>query len=240
MASKRTAKEIEADVKKIQEAAKTATSIKMIAEMTGITVRKIGTSLEGHAIIKKRIFDSIAQNLSKAKDEAAKAKAEAKKAKSKSDCDTKPTMVRYPVKEENLNAITICDAPALINGLQACFTTPIVIPSYVYDTLIGVSKTNCPDSLKAKNALLAIEHTDGWCTIAKKVEHEILLVDPDEKPGWREKALVALACKYWCEGYQVTIKTRTGYIARLARLQKCFTVDFVKADNEDYILKVVS
>ena len=119
---KRTSKQIEADVKKIQEAAKTAKTIKEISEITGITVRKIGTSLEGHPIIKKRVTAALAENRKKG----------IQPIKQDSEAKVEPLKLH---KAEGFKAVTICDAPALVNGLMACLVLPIVIPQYVYDPL---------------------------------------------------------------------------------------------------------
>ena len=131
----------------------------------------------------------------------------------------------------------------ICNGLQACTSTSVVIPQFVINTLEGLSQSTdylghpLPESLKAAKALSIIQ-ANNWATIAPRLKEETLLVDSKEEYSWRAKALVALACHYWIEGYTVTIKTRTSEIKNLANLQGCITVDFVSADNEVKFVKV--
>ena len=214
---KRNRKAIEADVKLIQAASATAKSIKEISEMTGISVRKIGTSLKSHPIIKKRVIEAVEKNRIGTAEVGVMKK------------PPKTTRVKAKVKKE----VTICDAPALVSGLSSCLTSPITIPHYVFNTLVGLAKGTGTEHVKAQRALAAISTTPKWCTVAEKVMDESILVDPDgEEPNWRARALVSLACKYWSDGYSVTIKTRTGSIDALARLQGVFEVCFVEADND--------
>ena len=220
---KRSIKSIEADVKKIQAASATATTIKEISVMTGLSVWKINTSLERHPIIKKRVYEAVEINRTGSCQPKPRA---ARKVKSKAGAE----MVFTGVKA---NEVTICDAPAMISALGSCLSGPVTIPHYVFNTIVGLAKGNKEDSPRARRTLNAITTAPEWCTVADKVLGESILVDPeDEEPSWRAKALVALGCKLWSEGYHVTIKTRTGAIARLARLQGIFEdICFVEADD---------
>lgn len=64
---KRTQKQIERDCKRIQEAARTATSMKEIKEATGLSLTKINTTLSKHPIISKRIKQLLESNKKKTK-----------------------------------------------------------------------------------------------------------------------------------------------------------------------------
>ena len=231
---KRSNKVIEADVKLIQRAAESAKSINEISEQTGITVQKIRTSLKRHPIIKGRVLASLEAN-------RGSKKADHKPTKQAPKPKAPANQEGIPNEAEDFKHITICDAPAMLYGLRSCLATPVIIPSFVYDTFVGLSKHDDPAiSKKAENTLTMIHSLGDWCTIANKVQDETLLVDPTtEDPGWRAKAFVALCCEYWSKGYYVVIKTRTTTIANLARLQGCFVIDFVSADDEVPSLKVV-
>ena len=222
---KRSIKEIQADVKKIQAASATATTIKEIAEITGLSVWKINTSLERHPIIKKRVYEAVEINRTGSCQPKAKPRTSRKAKSSGAD-----KLVFTGVKA---NEVTICDAPAMISSLGECLSGPVTIPHYVFNTIVGLAKGDKDDSPKARRTLNAITTAPEWCTVADKVNEEAILVDPeDEETSWRARALVALGCKYWAEGYHVTIKTRTGAIARLARLQGVFEkICFVEADD---------
>ena len=233
--SKRTNQEIEKDTLKIKEAAKTATSFKELAKLTGLTEQKIRTTLKRHPIICKRVTSALEAN-----------KKETRKIKEPIRSKVKPVSVNMsPLPKEDVEGkwVVICDAPALMYGLQACTGTSVVIPQFVINTLEGLSQSTdylghpLPESLKAAKALSIIQ-ANNWATIAPRLKEETLLVDSKEEYSWRAKALVALACHYWIEGYTVTIKTRTSEIKNLANLQGCITVDFVSADNEVKFVKV--
>lgn len=173
-------------------------------------------------------------------------KKESRKAEEPIRSKVKPIPVNMPpLPKEDVEGkwVVICDAPALVYGLQACTGTSVVIPQFVINTLEGLSKATdysghlMPEALKASRTLSMI-HSTNWATIAPKLKEETLLVDSKEEYSWRAKALVALACHYWIEGYTVTIKTRTSEIKNLANLQGCITVDFVSADDEVKLVKV--
>ena len=59
---KRTTKEIEADVKRIKEAAKTATSVTELSLVTGLSYSMVKTTLSKHPVIFKRIKAKLAEN----------------------------------------------------------------------------------------------------------------------------------------------------------------------------------
>lgn len=232
--AKRTNQEIEKDLSKIKNASKTATSFKELAELTGLTVQQVKTTLVRHPIIYKRVASALETN-----------KKESRKAEEPIRSEVKPVPVDEPLlpkEDANGKWVVICDAPALVYGLQACTGTHVVIPQFVINTLDGLAQSTdymgcpMPEALKAERTLLTIYSTD-WATIAPKLKEETLLVDSKEKCSWRAKALVALACHYWIEGYTVTIKTRTSEIKKLADLQGCITVDFVSADDEVNFVK---
>lgn len=78
--AKRTAKEIEADVKRLKEAAKTAKSLKDLERETGLSYAMINTTLSKHPTIFKRIKALLAINLENAELELKKKKDEEEKA----------------------------------------------------------------------------------------------------------------------------------------------------------------
>ena len=225
---KRTKKAIEKDVAAIKEAAKTASTLKELAESIGLSVQKVRTSLDHHPIIKKRVMSMLDANKSKSKEISAPTTSVKKST----------SLSLLPPSEEKPNSIVICDCPALMYGLSNCLESPIVIPNFVRNSLIGLSKNNDADGFLANKAIVKINTVQNWCTIAPKI-NEQLLVEPSFEVSWRARALVALACKYWAEGYQVTIKTRTREVTNLAKLQECLKVSFVPADDKTE-LKVVS
>lgn len=214
---KRTNKEIEADVKAIKEAAIQATSLKEVSEITGLTYHKVSTSLSRHPIIRKRVMATL----------------EANKA-SKSPAMQEPTtsVAKTSSQSEKEKTVVICDCPALVYGLNSCCGTPVVIPKFVENAIIRISRLNSEEGKKAGIALTLMGTFYDWCTVAPKLDNEFLLVEPATPPSWRARALVALACMYWCDGYTVTVKTRTAEVYNLALLQECLTVDFVPADGE--------
>lgn len=79
--AKRTAKEIEADVKRLKEAAKTAKSLKDLERETGLSYAMINTTLSKHPTIFKRIKVQLAINLENAELELKKKKKKEEKAK---------------------------------------------------------------------------------------------------------------------------------------------------------------
>jgi len=223
--NKRSKKQIELDVAAIKEAAKTASTLKELAEITGLSIQKVRTSLDHHPIIKKRVMASLDANKAK---EVCVPTATVEE-------NTSISIVHH--SKEDCKSLVICDCPSLMYGLSSCMETSIVIPRFVKDTLIGISKSSDANAETAKKVLVKINTVANWCTIAPRID-EVLFNDPPFKISWRTKALIALACKYWVEGYQVTIKTRTAEIAKVAALQECLKVDFVKADDK-VSLKIV-
>ena len=234
---KRSNKKIEQDLSCIKEAAKTARTLKELADLTGLTMQQVRTSLSRHPIVHKRIIATLEGNRNKVfeLEEPICSKVE-------------PVSVSVSVsslseEDDDDKWVVICDAPALVYGLQACTGTPVVIPQFVVSSLEGLASSTdyegdpMPEALKASRSLSMIFSSD-WATIAPRLKEETLLVDPEEKCSWRAKALVSLACKYWVDGYHVTIKTRTGEISSLAKLQGCITVEFVPNDAEIKLAKI--
>lgn len=208
---KRNQKTIEADLKKIKEAAKTAKTFKQMAMLTGLSVSQIKVSLSKHPIIHKRILAALEAN---------------KNATFESTVDH----VAEAVSANNKD-IVICDCPALLYGFKTCRKTQIVIPEFVRNTLLAISGSSpSSEGSKAKKVLSQIA-CSSWCTVVPNQSNS-LLVDPETEVGWRSSFLVSLACKYWTDGYNVTIKTRTGETAKLARLQEIFEVIFVESDGD--------
>lgn len=223
---KRTNKKIEADVQAIKEAAKTATSLKEVSDILGLSYQKICTSLSRHPIIRKRVVATLeANNASKTN------------ALQESISSVEETTTSCPPEVDKY--VVICDCPALLYGLRSCSGTPIVIPQFVEDSITGISFSNSTEGQKANTLLTLMSALYDWCTVIPRLSNESLIVEPTTEFSWRAKALVALACKYWRDGYIVTVKTRTGEVYNLARIQKCLTVDFVPADDE-INLKTVS
>ena len=223
---KRNNKQIELDVKAIQEAAKTATSLKEVSEITGLSYPKVTTSLSRHPIIRKRVFASL---------EANKVSVPLTQERIISVVQKVPC----PPENEEGKWVVICDCPAIVYGLRSCIGTPVVIPQFVENSIERMSCFSSVEGRKAKAALTHMGVLYDWCTVAPKLDNESLLVEPDIEPSWRARALVSLACKYWSEGYIVTVKTRTAEVYKLASLQGCLTVNFVPADDE-VKLKVIS
>lgn len=224
---KRNYKQIELDVKAIQEAAKHATSLKEVSEITGLTYKKVSTSLSRHPIIRKRVLAALEANK--------KGSVPVTQERTISIVEKIPSHS----EDEEGKWVVICDCPALVYGLRSCTETPIVIPQFVEDSIIGISRYSSIEGGKANAVLTRMGAFYDWCTVAPRLDNESLLVEPESEPSWRAKALVALACKYVSEGYTVTVKTRTAEIYQLALLQGCLTVNFVPADSE-VKLKVIS
>lgn len=63
--AKRTQEQIERDTKRIQEAAKTATSMQEIVEVTGLSLAQVKKSLSNHPRISKRIMRQMEENQAK-------------------------------------------------------------------------------------------------------------------------------------------------------------------------------
>lgn len=63
---KRTQKEIEKDCKRLKEAAKTATTMKELENLTGLSYVMINTTLSKHPIMFKRIKEQLAVNKKRA------------------------------------------------------------------------------------------------------------------------------------------------------------------------------
>ena len=178
MMSKRSNQEIEKDTQKIKEAAKVATSFKELAELTGLTVQQVKTTLVRHPIIYKRVASALETN-----------KKESRKAEEPIRSKVKPVPVdEPPLPKEDANGkwVVICNAPALVYGLQACTGTPVVIPQFVINTLDGLAQSTdymghpMPEALKASRTLSMVYATTDWATIAPKLKEETLLVDPNE------------------------------------------------------------
>lgn len=219
---KRNTKQITKDLKAIKEAAKTAKTLKDIATVTGLSYSKVVTSLSNHPIIKKRVLASLEANKG----------VDVKKVLPHAESKT-PSAPIIISSEDNGNGkfIVICDCPALMYGLRNCSTTPIVIPKFVENSLIGIAKSDSFEGHKAKMALTKIEGLSDWCTVVPNPDEDSFVELTDDF-SWRAQTLVALACKYWSDGYHVTVKTRTAEIYKFATLQGCLTVDFVPADDE--------
>lgn len=218
---KRTRKQIENSVKEIQAAAKSAKTFKEISEITGLTPQKVKTSLKDHPRIKKRIVDLFVANK--------EANVCIPKTSVKKDTSSTKKQVRISAKS-NEKHIVICDCPALMYGLSHCIETPIVIPNFVKNSLVGISKSNTVDGAIAKELLARIDTIQDWCTIAPRINETLI---NECECNWRTRALVALACKYWAEDYQVTVKTRTAEILKVANLQECLRVEFVQEDGKN-------
>lgn len=80
---KRTQKEIEKDSKRIKEAAKTATTMKELENLTGLSYAMINTTLSKHPTIFKRIKEQLVVNKEKWGGRSTKTKRTWDKAKSR-------------------------------------------------------------------------------------------------------------------------------------------------------------
>lgn len=226
--AKRTFKEIEADVTIIKEAAKTAKTLKELAELSGLTVQQVRVSLDKHPIIKKRVLVSLEANATALKTPVIVSEPSEEVTVEKVPV---PMTLELPAEDEEGKWVVVCDCPALLYGLESCYATRIVIPQFVYNTLLKIAQFQTDEANLASNVLFRIHSTTDWCTIVPETEDE-LLIEPSVEAGWRARKLVGLACRYWCEGYHVTVKTRTGDIDRLATIQEVLTVDFVETDED--------
>lgn len=224
--AKRTNKQIEADVVFIKQAAKTAKTLKELAELSGLTVQQVRVSLDKHPIIKKRVLASLEENSLAAKSSVSEPSEEVSLEKV-----PVPTKLELPAEDEEGKWVVVCDCPALLYGLESCYATRIVVPKFVYNTLLKIAQFQTTEAKLASAVLFRIHSTTDWCTIVPETEDE-LLIEPSTESGWRAKKIVSLACRYWCEGYNVTVKTRTGEIDRLAKIQEVLTVDFVETDED--------
>lgn len=228
--NKRNSTEIHQDIRKIKKAAKTAKSLKEVAQIMGSTYSKVVTTLDKHPIIKKRVIAWLAENRSsnvRATISVAPTKTTNESANPDNFVKTKP--------DAEGKSIVICDCPAIVYGLNSCIKTNVVIPLFVKKSMVGIArlKFDTAEGKKAKAALSTISAKSGWCTIAPEISSDKVFVKPSySRFDWRTQKLVALACTYYAEGYDVTVKTRTAAVASLATLQGCLTVDFVKTDEE--------
>lgn len=119
---KRTQKEIEKDCKRLQKAAKTATTIKELENSTGLSYVMINTTLSKHPTIFKRIKEQLAVNKEKAEAEAqkqkeleAKAKAEEKAKKDAMVKETKQSETVTSNKNDDISGFVI---DASITGIE--------------------------------------------------------------------------------------------------------------------------
>ena len=101
--SKRTQKEIEKDCKRLKEAAKTATTMKELENLTGLSYVMINTTLSKHPTIFKRIKEQLAVNKEKAEAEAQKQKELEAKAKAEEKAK-KDAMVKEAKQSETVTS----------------------------------------------------------------------------------------------------------------------------------------
>ena len=129
-----------------------------------------------------------------------------------------------PVKK-----VTICDTPSIIYGTSHCENSDegIVIPEFVFKDLIQIVQGTNESTSKAK---AAVEKLKSQIRVASTKGIYFPMLMPKNKVSWRAKTMVALAYHYLGNGFEVTIKTRTGEIFQLAKLQKKFKVCFVPED----------
>ena len=120
--SKRTQKEIEKDCKRLKEAAKTATTMKELENLTGLSYVMINTTLSKHPTIFKRIKEQLAVNKENAEAEAqkqkeleAKAKAEEKARNIVMDKETKQSETVASNKNDDVSGFVI---DASITGIE--------------------------------------------------------------------------------------------------------------------------
>ena len=120
--SKRTQKEIEKDCKRLKEAAKTATTMKELENLTGLSYVMINTTLSKHPTIFKRIKEQLAVNKENAEAEAqkqkeleAKAKAEEKARNIVMDKETKQSETVTSNKNDDISGFVI---DASITGIE--------------------------------------------------------------------------------------------------------------------------
>lgn len=73
---KRTMQQIEKDFKVIRKVAQTATSMKELENITGLSVQMINTTLSKHPVVSKRIKEQLNLNKQKAKAEEARKRRE--------------------------------------------------------------------------------------------------------------------------------------------------------------------
>lgn len=202
---KRTSKEIEKDLEIIKANSKNAKTWKELAELSGLTVPKIRVTLSSHPIVKNRIAKQLEEN----KEE-------------------------ITIKDLSKEDIVISETSALMEGLQSCLSTPIILPHFVVAELEKLATNN----INAQKALLAIHLTRDWVSYGPNLySKEVLNKEPEFFIKFRSRGIVALACYYWNEGYRnITIKTRSSEVALLAKIQQSgFIVDFV--DTDENLLK---
>lgn len=104
---KRTHKEIEDDIKRIKEAAKTVTSMTEIETITGLSRQQINTTLSKHPVIAKRIKEQIANNKTFAESFKTKLSNETDKV----DTQTKPVIeTKSEVEDEKTHSNSSTDS----------------------------------------------------------------------------------------------------------------------------------
>ena len=162
--AKRTAKEIEADVKRLKEAAKSAKSLKDLERKTGLSYAMINTTLSKHPTIFKRIKVQLAINLENAELEMKKKKEEEEKAEIIVTEKNKET-----AEEQSFTGYVIDASITGIENLKEilskiCLTEEKIILTSI--TIKELEKMQTFNNLKGKDARcilgLAAENSKGF------------------------------------------------------------------------------
>lgn len=139
--------------------------------------------------------------------------------------------------------VIICDSSALIYAFEDCkHLEHILIPSVSYNVLKSVARGEYVGRRRwdfeneilskqlAKNSLEYWEQNKSRITIVPRLASEEFFVDPICKIRNTTSAVLALACNYAMQGYDVCIKTRTYEIRDFAVMQchELIKVEFLK------------
>lgn len=130
----RTQRQIENDVKRLQEAAKTAKNMKDLEKATGLTYSMIKTSLLNHPIITNRIRDLLAANSKKSELEKKKINTNSNVKNSFTEKSMNTVITNTPKFVIDSSIADVEDLELHLKKLFSCKAT-IIIPTIVVDEL---------------------------------------------------------------------------------------------------------
>ncbi|MCI8654651.1 MAG: hypothetical protein HFJ48_02085 [Clostridia bacterium] len=173
---KRTQKEIEKDCKRLKEAAKTATTMKELENLTGLSYVMINTTLSKHPIMFKRIKEQLAVNKKRAEEKQkeleVKAKAEEKAKKDAMVKETKQSEIVTTNKNNDVSGFVIDASITGIENLREylskiCSTqTKLILTSITIKELEKMQKFKDIDGNDARFILnLAVEKYNSFETV---------------------------------------------------------------------------
>ncbi len=202
MAKKRTKKEIEADLKRLQEAAKTATSMADLTELTGLSRSQILCTFDKYTDAYQELKEQLTLNQKNRKDQSSSEKSlftieeemESRKFDPSSmDAVTSPKTLEIPDYEPDFSAGFVIDASIMkIKDLDVFIDRLLVTEGKIILTSITIQELDKMQSFD--------DHT-AWCArkfLAKAVKHpeNFLSVMIDENIGIPDDCIIAYCRKY--------------------------------------------